>query len=69
MQSYWSALQFAPTNLPIFYRGMPQVSHGITQLIIEILALSLAENRDLKIPRNRCTGAGSVPVHVKCSYA
>ena len=22
--------------------------------------------RDLKIPRNRCTGTGSVPVHVKC---
>ena len=30
MQSYWSALQFAPTNLPVFYRGIPQVSHGIT---------------------------------------
>ena len=29
MQSYWSALQFAPTNLPVFYRGMPQASHGI----------------------------------------
>ena len=28
MQSYWSALQFAPTNLPVFYRGMPQASHG-----------------------------------------
>ena len=25
--------------------------------------------RDLTIPRNRCTGTGSVPVHVKCSYA
>ena len=25
--------------------------------------------RDLKIPRNRCTGTGSVPVHLKCSYA
>ena len=30
MQSYWSALQFAPTNLPVFYRGMPQASHGIS---------------------------------------
>ena len=30
MQSYWSALQFAPTNLPVFYRGMPQASHGMT---------------------------------------
>ena len=30
MQSYWSALQFAPTNLPVFYRGMPQASHGNT---------------------------------------
>ena len=26
-------------------------------------------NRDLKIPRYRCTGTGSVPVHVKCSCA
>ena len=25
--------------------------------------------RDLKIPRYRCTGTGSVPVHVKCSCA
>ena len=24
---------------------------------------------DLKIPRYRCTGTGSVPVHVKCSCA
>ena len=29
MQSYWSALHFAPTNLPVLYRGMPQASHGI----------------------------------------
>ena len=29
MQSYWSALQFPPTNLPVLYRGMPQASHGI----------------------------------------
>ena len=29
MQSYWSALQFAPTNLPVSYRGTPQASHGI----------------------------------------
>ena len=28
MQSYWSALQFPPTNLPVLYRGMPQASHG-----------------------------------------
>ena len=26
-------------------------------------------NRDLKIPRYRCTGTGSVPVDVKCSCA
>ena len=26
-------------------------------------------NRDLKIPRYRCTGTGSVPLHVKCSCA
>ena len=26
-------------------------------------------NRDLKIPVYRCTGTGSVPVHVKCSCA
>lgn len=32
MQSYWSALQFAPTNLPVFYRGMPQASHGISKI-------------------------------------
>ena len=32
MQSYWSALQFAPTNLPVFYRGMPQASHGMMNL-------------------------------------
>ena len=25
--------------------------------------------RDLKIPRYRCTGTGSVPLHVKCSSA
>ena len=31
MQSYWSALHFAPTNLPVLYRGMPQASHGITR--------------------------------------
>ena len=26
-------------------------------------------NRDLKIPRYRCTGTGSVPLHVKFSCA
>ena len=32
MQSYWSALHFAPTNLPVLYRGMPQASHGIRKI-------------------------------------
>ena len=31
MQSYWSALHFAPTNLPVLYRGMPQASHGMSE--------------------------------------
>ena len=34
MQSYWSALQFPPTNLPVLYRGMPQASHGINWLLV-----------------------------------
>ena len=33
MQSYWSALHFAPTNLPVLYRGMPQASHGKTKVL------------------------------------
>ena len=30
MQSYWSALQFAPTNLPVFYRGK---TYGTTWIL------------------------------------
>ena len=41
MQSYWSALQFAPTNLPVLYRGMPQASHGINKLQGSIIVTNL----------------------------
>ena len=35
MQSYWSALQFVATNLPVFYRGMPQTSHRMIQMKVK----------------------------------
>ena len=57
-QSYWLALQFVPTkkNKPsrIFYRGMPQASHGKTQSFVAYamemsLAWNLAETERLTL--------------------
>ena len=44
MQSYWSALQFPPTNLPVLYRGMPQASHGIILNAMNAAGLNLISN-------------------------
>ena len=69
MQSYWSALQFAPTNLPVFYRGMPQASHGNTTTNVTVpLRDGFSRNKETETKKKRANNEDQRTKHEISQY-